>query len=97
MASATGQPRKEVERVIQLLVDQGELGHLGAGLYMSSLCLQDARQAVIENCEANNKLEIPVLRDRLGTSRKYLIPLLEHFDTEGLTLRRGGTRILKRR
>ena len=37
------------------------------------------------------------LRDALQSTRKYLIPLLEHFDTEGLTLRQGGRRVLKRR
>jgi len=31
------------------------------------------------------------------TSRKFLIPLLEHFDAQGLTIRQGGNRILKRR
>ncbi len=33
------------------------------------------------------------VRDRLGTSRKYAIALLEHLDTLGLTRREGDTRV----
>ena len=36
------------------------------------------------------------LRDRLGISRKYLIPLLEWADGKGITVRVGETRRLKR-
>ena len=35
-------------------------------------------------------------RDRYQTSRKYAIPLLEFFDREGLTVRIGEVRKLKR-
>ena len=37
------------------------------------------------------------LRDELGTSRKYAQALLECFDAERLTLRRGEARVLRRR
>ena len=36
------------------------------------------------------------LRQRLGISRKYLIPLLEWADAKGITVRVGDTRRLKR-
>jgi selenocysteine-specific elongation factor len=55
------------------------------------------RAAVIENCERNGELSIPELRDAIGTTRKFLIPILEAFDTEGLTQRRGNARVLKGR
>jgi selenocysteine-specific elongation factor len=35
-------------------------------------------------------------RDRFKTSRKYAIPLLEYFDREGVTIRRGDLRHLRR-
>jgi selenocysteine-specific elongation factor len=37
-----------------------------------------------------------VLRDRLGLTRKYLIPLLEWADRRGVTRREGDTRVLTR-
>jgi len=36
-------------------------------------------------------------RDMLGTSRKYVVALLEYFDALGLTERRGNKRSLKSR
>jgi selenocysteine-specific elongation factor len=36
-------------------------------------------------------------RDLFGTSRKYAIPLLEYLDREGVTVRVGDARRLKRR
>jgi selenocysteine-specific elongation factor len=36
------------------------------------------------------------LRDELGTSRKFAQALLEHFDSEKVTLRRGEAHVLRR-
>jgi selenocysteine-specific elongation factor len=36
-----------------------------------------------------------MLRDLLGTSRKYLIPILEHLDDIGVTRREGNQRTLR--
>ena len=68
-----------------------------ADLYFPESGVERARQAVRANCEKNGALEIPELRDALSTSRKFLIPLLERLDAEGLTLRQGGHRILRTR
>jgi selenocysteine-specific elongation factor len=35
------------------------------------------------------------IKDLLGISRKYAIPLLEHFDTRGVTRRVGERRVLR--
>ena len=40
---------------------------------------------------------VPNDADALKTTRKFLIPLLEYFDVQGVTLRQGGHRVLKRR
>ena len=33
------------------------------------------------------------IRDALGTTRKFLLPLLAHLDTSGVTRRRGDLRV----
>ena len=71
--------------------------HVSGELYLASDVAEEARRAVVKNCEAHGQLSIPALRDDLGTTRKFLIPLLEHFDAVGLTLRQGGHRVLRRR
>ncbi|HEY2803638.1 MAG TPA: SelB C-terminal domain-containing protein, partial [Actinomycetota bacterium] len=40
-------------------------------------------------------ITVSAFRERLGTSRKFALPLLEHFDARGITLRRGDVRVLR--
>jgi selenocysteine-specific elongation factor len=94
---ALGVPEKRLRAVLELLSDRGEVQRVSPELYLTRAALERARAAVIENCQKNGSLDIPSLRDALGTSRKYLIPLLEHLDAAGVTLRQGGNRVLKKR
>lgn len=82
--------------VLALMLDQGRVIHLGGNLYLTAEAVQRGRTAVVQNFERNGKLEIPQLRDALQTSRKFLIPLLEYFDRDGLTIRQGAHRVLRR-
>ena len=40
---------------------------------------------------------VPITIQMIGTTRKYLIPLLEYFDSRGHTVRRGERRYLVER
>ncbi len=97
LAAALGAPRDSIDTILKLGVDEGGVTHIGADLYLSGEVVEEARLAVASNCEKNGHLEIPELRDALGTTRKFLIPILEQFDTEGLTMRQAGRRVLKKR
>ena len=66
-------------------------------MFLGRAAYEHVMQAVVENCQKNGRLEIPELRDRLGTTRKFLIPFLAHFDAAGLTARRGGHRVLRQK
>jgi selenocysteine-specific elongation factor len=56
-----------------------------------------AFEAVLEAIGASGPITPQALRDRLGLSRKFLIPLLEWADRRGLTRRSGEGRVLARR
>lgn len=90
-------PTKRLRAVLELLIDRGELQRVNPEILMLRASYEGARAAIVENCQANGSLDIPSLRDRLKTSRKYLIPLLEHFDAAGVTLRQGTNRVLRKR
>jgi selenocysteine-specific elongation factor len=59
--------------------------------------LAAVRDRLVALLEAEGEVTLGRLRDELGTSRKYAQALLEHFDAEKLTLRRGDARVLRRR
>jgi hypothetical protein len=74
--------------------DEGKIDKVGDHFYGASI-VRKVAHAIRDNCLQHAEvLDIPALRDRLETSRKYLIPLLEHVDALGLTVLRGGVRRL---
>jgi selenocysteine-specific elongation factor len=85
------------DRLLSLLdraQDEGRIDKVGEHYYAASI-VRTVCHAIRDNCLAHDEvLDIPSLRDGLDTSRKYLIPLLEHVDSLGLTVLRGGVRRL---
>jgi selenocysteine-specific elongation factor len=59
--------------------------------------LADVRRRTIEIAESHDgAVTLAELRDALGTSRKFAQALLEHFDSEKVTIRRGDAHHLRR-
>lgn len=88
---------KVVHPILDYLVDQMSVAHVGGDLYLASSAIERAKTALVNSFERHGHLEIPDLRDELGTTRKFLIPLLEYFDAQGVTIRQGAHRVLKKR
>lgn len=83
-----------LESALQRAQDDGRVVRVGDHYYAVT-AMRRAMRAVRDNClQHSGELDIPKLRDTLETSRKYLIPLLEHLDAVGLTRLRGGLRVL---
>jgi selenocysteine-specific elongation factor len=93
-AKLAAQERK-VASLLELLCDEGEVVRVGA-LRFTRAALEKARGELVRVAKAHaGEVVIPELRDALATSRKFMIPLLEHFDAAGLTSRRGDKRFLR--
>ncbi len=97
LAGLLGAPAKDLSRLIALCADEGSLQKICPEFVMATTTVEKVKQLVVENCTKHGHLEIPELRDALGTTRKYLIPLLEYFDSKGVTTRLGANRVLKKR
>jgi selenocysteine-specific elongation factor len=60
--------------------------------------LADVHRRVIAIAErSDGSISLAQLRDELGTSRKFAQALLEHLDSEKVTIRRGDQHFLRRR
>jgi selenocysteine-specific elongation factor len=79
--------------LLRALVESGELVRIG-DFYLTAARAKDARERVRGAIEREGPMTVAQIRDLLGTSRKYAVPLCEWFDQTGATLRRGDTRIL---
>ncbi len=94
LEQALGLRDATLQSLLARAVDEGRIEPIGDHYYAHPI-VQKAMQAIRRNCLAHDgNLDIPSLRDAFETSRKYLIPLLEHVDGLGLTILRGGVRHL---
>jgi selenocysteine-specific elongation factor len=80
------------------LREAGRAVRVSKGLHYHADMLEEIRGRVIEIAERNGgAITLAQLRDELGTSRKFAQALLEHFDSERVTIRRGDGHFLRRR
>jgi len=87
-----GAPQETVAALLRLMVEQGELKRAGEIHFATSQVNRALETLRSVAREAGGEILVPRLRDAMGTTRKYLIPLLEYFDSHGLTVRRGERR-----
>ena len=85
------------EHALAALRATGRVVRVGPRLHFHAKALADIEGRVREHLEAHGQITVAELRDDLGTSRKFAQALLEHFDGEGLTLRRGDSHVPRRR
>lgn len=92
-----GVEKRLAQRVRVALLDSGLLVDVGEGVVLHCAAVVDAEQKVRQLFTKKPELTASEIRQELGTTRKYMIPLLNHFDTIGFTQRRGDIRVLKRK
>jgi selenocysteine-specific elongation factor len=64
------------------------------GVFFAATSLQEAAKKLAESLQLQPEgLTVAEVRDLLGTSRKFVLPILNWFDRTGMTKRRGDFRI----
>ncbi|MFI5046592.1 MAG: selenocysteine-specific translation elongation factor [Acidimicrobiia bacterium] len=78
--------------LVRALVREGVLADID-GVVFSRTAVDRARDMVRGELSAHGEVTVGTLRDNLASTRKYAVALLEQFDREGITRRRGDTRV----
>jgi selenocysteine-specific elongation factor len=78
--------------LVRALVRSGDLVDLD-GVVLTRAAYDTARDRVSDAVVERGALTVADVRDLLGSTRKYVLPLLTRFDAEGITRRRGDRRI----
>ena len=91
-------PRNEKRwgEIFSFLLEKGDLVQVSPDVIFSRARYDEARARLLESIGKTGFLASGAFKDELGTSRKYAIPLLEHFDEVGLTVREGEGRVLRK-
>jgi selenocysteine-specific elongation factor len=86
-------PAEQQAELLLWLGEQGLLTKVAEGVYFHTQAITAARDT-LSRFQGAEGFTLAEARDALATSRKYALPLLEHFDREKITKRIGEKRIL---
>jgi selenocysteine-specific elongation factor len=88
-------PTAQAQEALRFLCDTGEVLRLSDDVVLSASAFAEMKERVTANLRARGAASTSELRQMLGTTRRILVPLLEHFDRIGLTNRQGDRRSLR--
>ena len=99
LAGVLATDAKTLARALAPLVEQGLLVRLAGDLYFAPQAIEEGARRISaflseDEC-AQSGATAAQLRDVLGVSRKYAIPLLEYYDRTAVTQRNGDVRRLR--
>ena len=84
------------DELARFLEARGRLVRLGDGYAIGVGGFEVARDVLLRECRAAGEIALARFRDLAGVGRRDAQLLLERFDADGLTRRRGDTRVLRR-
>ena len=93
LARKLGLDRALMNDFVRLLCDEGAIVAVSPDMFLSRRSLDEACAIVGTVLEKNRPATPAEFREALGTTRRYLIPLLEYLDREGVTRRTPDGRV----
>jgi selenocysteine-specific elongation factor len=83
------------DELVAFLVDAEEVVDVGGGVVFDAGAYRSMADTVVALLRQRGSVTMAEVRDALGSSRRYVQALLEHMDSERITLRRGDSRTLR--
>jgi selenocysteine-specific elongation factor len=96
VSSALGTPENELKPVLQLLTKEGLLMKVKEDLYFHHQAVAGLEEKVISFLQKNKEMTPTQFKEISQVSRKFAIPLMEHFDGKKVTMRIGDKRVLRK-
>jgi selenocysteine-specific elongation factor len=93
---AARHPTADIPGLLRLMAREGVVVAVGRERFYEAGALTRERDRVVTILTELGAATPAALRDRLGRSRKWLIPLLEWCDAQGITVRKGDIRVIGR-
>ncbi len=90
-------PPDQARGVLSLLVEQGSIVKIKEDLYFHQRHIEELKHRLVDYLTSHEEISTPEFKDMTAVSRKFVIPLIEYFDTTQLTIRVGDARRLRKR
>ncbi|MFP6627166.1 MAG: selenocysteine-specific translation elongation factor [Deltaproteobacteria bacterium] len=86
---------RKLSDVIGVLSERGSVVRVSQDLVFARTVMENVESSLCRYLGEHGEITAAGFRDLISTSRKYSIPLLDHFDRSGVTLRSGDYRRLR--
>ncbi|MBC2695742.1 MAG: selenocysteine-specific translation elongation factor [Desulfobacteraceae bacterium] len=83
--------------VLMLLIEEGLIIKTKEDLYFHVEVVTNLKKRLVDFLLTHGEITTPQFKEMTGTTRKYLIPLIEYFDSKNVTIRIGDIRRLRKR
>jgi selenocysteine-specific elongation factor len=93
-STSLGVKQQQAGELLRYLVGQGQLVKIDEDLYFHSQAVEEAKDKISSYIKEQGSIQLAQVRDMLGSTRKYVLPLLEYFDQIKFTKRIQDKRIL---
>ncbi len=97
LAEDLRRPPRELGQLLDVLARRGDVTRVDKDLWFTRAAIDGARDVLLAQLESAGEVTLAGFRDAAGCGRRNAQALLEYFDREGLTLRRGDVRVARRR
>ncbi|MCF6248127.1 MAG: selenocysteine-specific translation elongation factor [Desulfobacula sp.] len=87
--------KKNATDVLRMLVDEKSIIKTKDDLYFDAKIIETLKTQLIEFLKEKKSITTPEFKEMVSVSRKFVIPLIEYFDSINLTIRVGDTRQLR--
>lgn len=90
-------PEKDIRTHLAILAREGSIGKVSADIYYDTTVLRAIQDQLVSYLRDKGEIIPSEFRELTGLSRKFMIPLLEYFDSLKVTIRTGDKRVLRGR
>ena len=91
----TGIAPERAKDVLMILIAEGRITKVREDLYVHTEAMEALKAGTVAFLKANTEMTTVQFKDIAGVSRKFLIPYIEYFDSQNLTIRIGDIRKLR--
>lgn len=80
--------------LLNILAERGELVRVADDLFFHPSAMAHLKETIRRLAHGNEGVTVGTVRDATGSSRKFILPLLEYLDAQHFTRRQGDARVL---
>jgi len=86
---------KVSQELLSVLIHQGKVVRVADGVIFAASAYKEMTDRIVEHLKAQGSITVADARTMFDSSRKYILPLMEHLDQQQITRRNGDERVLR--